>query len=371
MNLKTFYKVALILLLATTSTSEFVLADGSAACQEKVTLIYIHGVDEPEIEVFDKETAGLQKYFANKRIGKYIITQDYKKVFWGDLPINDNASKLHASGLIAMNMDHNVWKVKNTTEPKISLLINPLDRILLIGDMGSKSNAVFFRNFINNYIYQLVWTADDMVHATKVFNIIEKQIKDINGKYILVGHSLGSAIAVRFIMDRIIPENIDNGNEKYLSDNFVGLLTSGDVNNTFQAVRWSKELETQEYEQNKNNFVRYFIDNDKFWISYNHRNDLFATKLPPELSSHNNEGKGFIISKTKKAYPFEGLISTMMFWDKSNGMFLSHLYMLDKPKSYVTNVLKIYNESAQKKNFNCLRKSEKTKERNHLSHSQA
>lgn len=349
MNLKTFYKVIILAFFIFINKNAIAAENYTRACPEKVTFIYIHGIDEPDIKVFERETDGQHRYFKGKRLGEYIIADDFRRVFWGDLPITELPFKLHSEGLKSMNMDHNVWKVKDTTNPKISLILNPFYRIFLIGDMGSKSNAVFFRNFINNYVYQLVWTSHDVIREQKIYNLIQKQINTVDGKYVLVGHSLGSAIALRFVMDRIIMDKNDPKYNEKTCQNFVGLITGGDVNNTFQAIRWSRDVCIDNYENNNKNLIKYFVKNGKFWISYNHRNDLFATKLPPELSYHNWEGPGFITSEVKKAYPFEGIVSFVTFWDKSNGIFLSHLYMLDKPKSFANNVLKVYNKESRSK----------------------
>lgn len=320
---------------------------------EKVTIIYIHGIYEIEKTVFERQTNTLHKYFANKKLGRYVINENFKRVYWGDLPPADEAYKIHASGLKAMNMDHNRWRVKNTTKPKPSLVLNPFVKYCLVGDFGSKSSAVFLRNIINNYIYEMVWLVDDLENKNKIYGLIEKKIEEINGKYILVGYSVGSVIAARFIMDRIVPEHLENSPKKYMSDNFIGLITGGDVNNSIQSITWNKELKKSNYEQNQNNFIKYFIENDKFWISYNHRNDIFSTKLSTELGSHNIEGNGFIISETKKGYPFEGIVNAIAIWDRGNKMILSHLYILFNPKSYVNDVIKIYDKAIHEKQCKC------------------
>ena len=209
---------------------------------EKITFVYIHGVYEIDEKVFNKEVAGMHKHFENKRLGQYVIAPEYKKVYWGQLPLKGTCYELYKSGLIGMNMDHNFWKVKKTTEPKISLLINPIYKFFLVGDMGSRSSSVFFRNLVNNYIYQIIWVIGDIQTRTQIFNLMESQISQIDGKYVIVGHSLGSAISTKFIEERVMLTQNESGYNSKVSNNFLGLITGGDINNTFLSLKFARDL---------------------------------------------------------------------------------------------------------------------------------
>ena len=322
----------------------------SQAPSEKVTFIYIHGVYEVDPKVFDKEVVSLHKHFANKRLGNYVISPEYKKIYWGDMPLSETSYKLFSSGLMAINTENNVWKVKATTDPKISLLLNPINRMFLVGDMGSKSNAVFFRNFINNYVYQLVWVIADVVGHNTIFDKIESQIDSVDGKYVIVAHSLGSAISTKFIMERVMLNPGEKFYNPRVSNNFAGLITGGDVNNTFLAVKLARDLNGEKISENEKNFARYFADNGKFWISYNHRNDLFATKLPEQITSYKNIPNSGIVSVVNKEFPFEAFVDFFRVGDSNNNIFEAHQFMFSRPKDFAKGVLLAYSRDLMASN---------------------
>ena len=95
--------------------------------------------------------------------------------------------------------------------------------------------------------------------------------------------------------------------------------------------------------------MHYFADNGKFWISYNHRNDSLATKLPEAITSYKNNPSGGIVSMVNNEYPFQAFIDLIRLRDKNN-MMDAHLYMLVNPKCFANGVLKIYANNFETRN---------------------
>ena len=341
------YIITLVLTLFSTfivKQTTFAQAKDQSMIPEKVTFIYIHGVNEPDPEDFQDEIDGLHKYFANKLLGKYIISPEHYGVFWGQMSKQGPGPELYKAGLLKINSDHNMSAVKKTTEIKPSLILNPYYKFCLLGDSGSKASAVFFRNLINSYNYDIIWIASEKNHLEEIFDLMQEKIDKANGKFVIVGHSLGSVLAVSFIIHKINLDPKDPYYKKSNFDNFVGLITSGDVNNSFHSDYLAEQVLPGAYDKDKYNLIRFFIENNKFWISYNHRNDIIGIDLAPSITSYNNKGPGFIISKTNHKNFLKVWIGSLKFWDHDDGDFLAHQWLFLKPDQFAKAVLRAYNE---------------------------
>ena len=329
-----------------------ILSTLTASCQdisssEKVTFIYIHGVYELNSTDFEKEIGGLHKYFANKKLGNYLISSEYKGVYWGQLSRANKSSALYEDGLMRINSSHNKSSLKKTSAINPFLLFNPFNDFSIFRDDGSSPEAVFFRNLLNNYMYDYNWVVSDNSHMNQILDLIQKKIDSTDGKYVLVCHSLGGAIAVNFIMNRILdPSNPNYKKSNY--DNFAGLITSGDISNNLNSSVWAKQITPEDIASDKNNFIRYFVKNGKFWISYNHQNDVLATCLAKSITSYNDIGPGFIISKVNKTFFSYKILYFCKFWDNSDEQEHAHEWMFYRPKDFANKILKAYNKQLNK-----------------------
>lgn len=344
-----FKKIFLLVIILISGVNSACYATSTCDKQSEVTFIYIHGVCELDEPLFNSNVRQLHSQFSGKKLGNYVISANYKKIYWGHLPFEGKSYQVFKQGLLEMNTEHNFWKVKRTVDPKLSLLLNPINRLFLIGDMGSKSNAVFFRNFINNYIYQLGWVLFDVNNSNVIFDMFQKKIEEIDGKYVIVAHSLGSAISSEFVRERVLLNVEDEMYEPKVKDNFVGLITSGDVNNTFRAIKFANELQTPKDEPEFEILAKYFSNNDKFWISYNHRNDLFATKIASQVTEYTSGFNFGIVSEVNKEFPFQAFVDFLKVKDRNGNIFEAHQYMFKQPKSFANGVLKIYDKNFNKK----------------------
>lgn len=311
---------------------------------EKVTFVYVHGIITRDPSDFEENVKKLHGYFKDKRLGKYIISDQYEVVNWRELLLQDVPLKLFEDGLIRINTDHNRLKIKRTSKPNIFLAIRPIYKLLQFSEKGSNPNAVYARNKLQNYIFNLFWLSAQAGRRDRVFDRIQEKINNINGKFVILAHSLGTPIAVRFIWERII---LDSDKNKVPSnkENFVGLITTGDINNTVMASTWADQVLAKDYESKKPDFIKYTIDNNKFWIVYNHRNDIIATGLAHTITSFNDRGPGFISYNTNKSTLLGDIISFLKFWDRSNGTILSHSWLFNKPAEFSKCVLEAYNKN--------------------------
>ncbi|MFA6990149.1 MAG: hypothetical protein WC197_08785, partial [Candidatus Gastranaerophilaceae bacterium] len=217
-------------------------------------------------------------------------------------------------------------------------------------DNGSSPNAIYIRNLFNKYIIDLIWVCNDYSHLNQIFDRLQDKINNTDGKFVIVGHSLGSLIAVNFVMDRILhPDNPKCKKSNY--NNFLGLITSGDITNVFDASIWNEQVKPENFEHNKNNFIRYIVKNDKFWISYNHYNDIFATCLASKITSYNNQGSGFIVSKVYKTDLLNKVIDFFEFWDYTDSEIMAHEWMYISPNIFTRLVLKAYNNGKKQKSY--------------------
>lgn len=321
----------------------------NTSVSDKVTFIYIHGVYELNPSEFEVEIKRLHKYFANKYLGNLIISPDYKGVYWGQLPREDKSSALFEDGLLRINSSHNKSVNKKTLSPNIFLLINPLNNLSIFRDNGSSAESVYLRNIINNYMYDFNWVMSDNSHINKIFDLIQKKIDETDGKFVFVCHSLGSVIALNFIMNRIISDPGSPYYKKSNYDNFAGLITSGDISNNFNSFIWAKQVTPEDFASNKNNFIRYFVEKGKFWISYNHQNDILATSLARNITSYNDKGPGFIISKVNKTFFSYKLAYFCKFWDSSDEIENAHEWMFIRPKQFASLILSSYSKALYRK----------------------
>lgn len=346
-------KMILIILITTvcfliTTINTYAQEKQNTSDKEKVTFIYIHGVATPDLEEFRTDAKNLHKYFAGKTLGNYVISSDFKIVHWGGLTHQGKPGEIFKNGLIRMNTTDNHSKIKDTSDINMRLL-NPIYKFFLFGDSGASNSAVAVRNFIQNYMYDIIWFTSDKNHENTVYNLIRDQINATEGKYIIVGHSFGAAISVRFLRTHVALDPDDPEYNKAYFDNCAGLITSGDLNNTVFSSILANEIETDANNLDKMNIIKFFTKNDKFWISYNHRNDIIGTGLDPLITSHNDNSPGFIIFKIKKSNYLHNFVKGFKFWDRRDGIYFAHDWILTSPKSFASSVLKAYNEAIKPK----------------------
>lgn len=305
---------------------------------EEVTFIYIPGILSVNPEDYEKEAKSLHKYLANKKLGKYRISEDYKISHWGNIPREDLTFEIFKEGLVCANSRNNESACKKTWESNPSLLLNPINRFFLIGDSGSSAQAVFWRNYIHNHIYDVVWYFSNNKNKEKIFEIIQDKISESNNKFILIGNSFGAVIALDFVIEKVIPDNLN-------SKKFVGVITTGDPNNTVFAPVWNNQLSSEKSQHET--FAEYFVNNNKFWISYNHRSDILTTGIAPAITLNNCKGNGFIVSEANHASPLENFILAYKFWDRTNGLLKSHNWCFHKPEQFSDGLLEIFRRNSK------------------------
>ncbi len=297
---------------------------------ESVGIIYIHGFSAFNTEETLRDARVVSEAFSGRKMGKYCFNGQYKTVLWADLYACEECYKLYRSGLLSINEAHNCTKRKSTVKVDGKLL-NPLLPALSPCDCGSGNYTVFFRNLINDFLFQIFYMKDSAKRQELVMDRIQKTADELGGKYVIVAHSFGAVGAVDFVERRVMnnPKN---------SENFVGIITSADVNSTFNACHWADVLKEE------NNFVKYMIENGKFWICYNHRNDVVATNLPEQVLNYKANGDGFIVSETtrsnfiRRVNPFSG----------DNGKVRPHLWMLWQPEDFAKKVVAVYEKNTTK-----------------------
>lgn len=307
---------------------------------KEVTLIYIPGILAVDSDETEKDIRSLHKHFANKKLGEYTISPEYKMILWGGIPRSCQTYKLFQDGLVGINTEHNNSKCKETYEAKLSLLLSPICRFLLIQDSGSSAHAVFWRNYLHNHLYDVIWYLMNDTNGNQIFDLIQDEINETDGNFVIFGNSFGAIVALDFVLNRIaLSEDISN------QENFVGLITTADASNTVFSPVWSSRFLPEEYELKSKKFIDYIVKNKKFWISYNHRSDIISSGLAPKLTANNGEGEGFIIGKINKTRPLFNYIRALKFWDKTDGLLQSHNWCFHRPKEFSTKVLDAYNEN--------------------------
>lgn len=322
----------------------------AAAAKAKIplTIVYIHGFNAFDVDETLWEADSLTKAFCNKYLGDYRFNCRHEMVLWSDLYSHDLPYDLYKSGLYSSNTVHNRSKVKNTIKFQGALL-NPILPLAAPFDAGAGGFTVFFRNMINDFLYQTFFVKDAPEKQKVIMDRIQAAVDKADGKFVIISHSFGAVLGTQFLEERIMnnPKN---------SENFVGLITSADVNTIFNANHWAKIFE----EPQKDNFIKYIIENGKFWICYNHRNDAVAMNLPSALldyKSHfpylnckscdekcspNDKICGFIVCETTQS----NFIKRINPFSYDNGKVRAHLWMVRHPKDFVKKVIAVYNENS-------------------------
>jgi hypothetical protein len=84
---------------------------------------------------------------------------------------------------------------------------------------------------------------DDLENKNKIYGLIRtknrKKLTEIHSCRLQCRFSNCSKI---YYGKNIIPEHLENSPKKNMSDNFIGLITGGDINNSIQTITWNKEL---------------------------------------------------------------------------------------------------------------------------------
>lgn len=312
----------------------FITTPLAVLSKEPVTIIYVHGFNAADKQIVLDEARNVSNAFAGKTMGPYVFSGKHKVVFWADLFDCDKAYKIYRSGLLSINTDNNFSKRKNTTKFENSLF-NPCHSFVHPKDKGSGACSVFFRNAINDFLYQIFCIKDSYEKQNIVIERIQNTADSLCEKYIIIGHSFGAVAAVDFIERKVI------GNDKN-TQKFVGLITSADLNTTFHANIWDKTLK----EDNPKNIAKFIIENNKFWICYNHRNDIVATNLPSQLLNIKAKGNGFIISKTTKSIYTNPYSAMLRPFSMENGKVRAHSWLHLRPDDFAKKVIAAYNEKS-------------------------
>lgn len=339
MNKVKFFQHFILFVVLLFLIDNIALAD---TIDKKVTFIYIPGILSVNPEKTENDVKTLHGHFANKKLGEYIISPEYKIAGWGQIPREGYTYELFQDGLIYINTRHNKSTSKKTSETKLYLLLNPIYRFLLLGDSGSSANAVYWRNYLHNHLYDIVWYFLNENNKKEIFSIIQEKINESEGDFVLVGNSFGVIAALDFVLNNIIPDNQTN---KFNQEKFAGLITTADGSNTVFAPVWFNQVCHEDYQYTENNFIRYFVENDKFWISLNHRSDILSTGIAPIITSYNGKGDGFIASEINQTGPLKNFILAFRFWDRSDSLLQSHNWCFHKPKEFTSEILRIYKEN--------------------------
>lgn len=299
----------------------------TGVCAEPVKIIYVHGVNAYDAQEVYEEAAGLNNAFRGQHLGDdYYFSGEYEVVIWGDLFKKDVEYDIYESGLKSINTKYNNQKIKSTTDFDGKLL-NPFLPLYAVKDSGSGGYAVYFRNLINDFLYQVFLLKDSPQKEDIVLNRIQKAVDNTDGKFVLMSHSYGAVVTLDFLESRIM-------NNPELSAKFAGMITSADVNTTFNAYKWSETFK----DKDKKTFVDYIIENRKFWICYNHRNDIAATNLPEIILKYDAKGKGFIVNGTTRA----NYARRLNLFGFDNNMVSAHLWMVRHQKDFAKKVVALY-----------------------------
>jgi len=339
------YICILIISILFFQISNTVLAKNS---DNEVTFIYIPGILAVNPISTENNVISLHKHFANKKLGEYTVLPEYKIILWGDIPRDGESYEIFKDGLIDINTEHNKSKCKETYEAKTSLLLNPIYRFLLIQDSGSSANAVYWRNSVHNHLFDIAWYLFNEANKEQIFKLIQEKIDETDGKFVLIGNSFGAVVALDFVLNKVVLDASKRSNQ----ENFLGLITTADATNTVFAPVFSNQFNPDESKDKRKKFIDYFVINRKFWISYNHRSDIISTGLSPILTSYNDEGEGFIVSKINKAGPLYNFIHAFKFWNRNNGLLESHNWCFHNPKEFTNKVLGVYKENTVNKTPN-------------------
>lgn len=296
---------------------------------EPLSILYLHGFNAFDEQIVNDEAHRVAQAFQGKIMGNYCFTGKYKVIFWADIYQCDESYKLYKSAIEELNNTHNHTKIKTelSMDKQKTNLLAPL---LHPSDKGSGPVSIYLRNLINSFLYQIFFIKDSPKHRQIILDRIQKAIDETNSKYVIIAHSFGSAAAIDFLEQRVI-ENT------YNHEKFTGLITSADLNTTFNANYWAEESKDP-----MKNIAEFLIKNDKFWICINHRNDIAATGLPKKLTEYQTEGRGFIASIVTKSKFLNNYISILRPFDSDNGKIRAHSWIHLRPEEFAKNVIEIY-----------------------------
>lgn len=301
-----------------------------------VNIIYLHGFNAFDYPIVEDEAKRVAQAFQGRCMGNYCFSGKYRLIFWADLYDCDEAFKLYESALMSLNNTH------NHTNPKIHLSMdqqkfNLFSPLIHPSDRGSGPVSSYLRNLINGFLFQIFFLKTSPYHQNIVMDRIQKAIDTTNCKFVIIAHSFGSAAAVDFLETRIIS---NPANEQ----KFAGLITSADLTTTFNANYWAQN---KDYDPLKK-IAQFIVQKDKFWICYNHRNDIAATGLPKKLTDykkeHNLKGKGFIVSKTTKSAFLNNYTSFLRPFALDNGKIRAHSWLHLRPYDFADKVIKTYEQ---------------------------
>lgn len=356
------------------------------------TLIYIHGVMNSDFMASFNNANEMFKELQGHHIGPYRVT-NFKIAYWGNLARNNDAFKLYKDGLSLINYKHNKeHSVANALNP-VNILAKPfvspdknlevdkklyVDKGIALYNKGSDQSAITLRYFANDFAYDLIWLLskvdtpgsiiDGVVYEKNdignnieaVYNVIEDQINQTDGYYIIVGDSAGCIAAVKFVMDRLTENTeynrivkkshsqiIYKTSRQSYEDKFAGLITIASPVNAFLSSDLERSYKLYSLlETRKDSFLNLFINEKnplnnqpRFWINIAHRNDPVATDLSTQITSLN--GVGFIDSVVTRATFVEKVLTKfdILKISESNVLKAHRWYLKNWPR-----LIKIMNE---------------------------
>lgn len=300
--------------------------------KESVSIIYLHGFNAFDKNIVEDEAKRVAEAFQGREMGKYYFSGKYKTIFWADIYKCDEAFKMYESALMSLNNAH------NHSNPRIELSMdrqkfNPFSPLLHPSDKGSGPASTYLRNLVNGFLFQMFFLKDSPDHQKIIMDRMQAAIDETGGRYVIIAHSFGAAAAVDFLLKRIIGNPVNE-------QNFAGLITSADLSTTFNANYLAQNKDSDPIAK----IAKFIIENDKFLICYNHRNDVAATGLPERLTNFKAKGNGVIISRATKSQFFSNYTSILRPFAFDNGKIRAHSWLHLRPDDFADKVIKAYEE---------------------------
>lgn len=308
-----------------------------------IRMIYVHGVLNQDITGSKQAEEIMCSALKQNKInfGGYYI-DECKLAYWGDLPLNPTQRyrEIFLNGLDAIsfksgenqkyssgfwnktwnyisfqgykndknkNQNYNeVFDPQKGHNPANYKLINKvpiLNYFTLPGDSGN------LRYGAHTFAYDMMWLfqgKDSKQNFKHAIGKIDELVPNENKPYILVAHSAGSVIALKFITDKL--ENSSNPNKL---NNLKGLITFGAPISTFSYVDLAEQIENKA--ESKPNIFDFFNETTlngtpRFWVTINHYNDLVASGIGGDVINKSNGTIKFkTISRREEVGPLDKL----------------------------------------------------------------